>query len=79
MIRTVQLECSDPKRVELLLKVAKEMGIEILADDEVSNTVQEPMLTYEQKQILDERRSTTKEEEFIPWEEAKKQLKFGKK
>jgi|GEM_PF-534960 hypothetical protein len=79
MIRSIQLECGDPKRMELLLKVAKEMGIEILSDDEVVNTVQEPILTYEQKLILDERRSTTNEEEFIPWDEAKKQLKFGNK
>ena len=69
MTRTVRLECDDPERVELLLKVAREMGIEVLTDDGL--VVQEPELTYEQKQVLDERRATAKKEDFIPWDEAK--------
>lgn len=77
MTRTVRLECDDPERVELLLKVAKEMGIEVLTDD--GPVVQEPELTYEQKQVLDERRTTAKKEDFIPWDEAKEKLKYGKK
>ncbi|MCB9187464.1 MAG: hypothetical protein H6601_12060 [Flavobacteriales bacterium] len=78
MTRTVRLACDDPERVELLLKVAREMGIQVL-DDETDSLVQEPELTYEQKQVLDQRRATSKKEDFIPWNEAKKQLKYGKK
>jgi len=33
-------------------------------------------LTSQQKSILDERRATTKKSDFIPWDKAKKQLKF---
>ena len=78
MTRTVRLACDDPERVELLLKVAREMGIQVL-DDETGTSVQEPELTYEQKQVLDERRASSKKEDFIPWDEAKKKLKYGKK
>lgn len=78
MTRTVRFECDDPKRVELLLKVAKEMGIEVLPEDGAYGSVQEPELSYEQKKVLDERRSSSKEEDFIPWDKAKKKLKFGK-
>ncbi len=41
--------------------------------------MQEPELTYEQQQVLDERIASSNETDFIPWEEAKTQLKFGKK
>lgn len=78
MTRTVRLACDDPERVELLLKVAREMGIQVL-DDETGTSVQEPELSYEQKQVLDERRATSKKEDFIPWDEAKEILKYGKK
>lgn len=78
MTRTVRLACDDPERLELLLKVAREMGIQVL-DDETGYPAQEPELTYEQKQVLDQRRATSKKEDFIPWNEAKKQLKYGKK
>ena len=36
-------------------------------------------LTEKQKDILDHRRKTAKPEDFIPWKEAKKQLKFKTK
>ena len=36
-------------------------------------------LSASQKNILDERRKTSKPEDFIPWNEAKKQLKFKSK
>ncbi|MCB9204063.1 MAG: hypothetical protein H6603_03700 [Flavobacteriales bacterium] len=78
MTRTVRLACDDPERVELLLKVAREMGIQVL-DDETGALVQEPELTYEQKQVLDQRRETSKKEDFIPWDKAKNNLKYGKK
>lgn len=38
--------------------------------------VDEIYLTDEMKNLLDERRSTSKTEDFIPWKEAKKQLCF---
>ncbi|MFN3753753.1 hypothetical protein [Flavobacterium sp.] len=33
-------------------------------------------MTQEMKNLLDERRQTTEKENFVPWEEAKKQLQF---
>jgi hypothetical protein len=36
-------------------------------------------LTDEQKNILDERRATAKSDDFIPWDNAKKQLKYKSK
>ena len=33
-------------------------------------------LTPEMKNLLDERRSTSKTNDFIPWNDAKKQLRF---
>ena len=36
-------------------------------------------LSESQKKILDTRRSTSKSKDFIPWLEAKKQLKFKTK
>jgi hypothetical protein len=38
--------------------------------------VNEFSVTEEVKNLLDERRSTSKAEDFIPWSEAKKQLRF---
>jgi len=78
MTRTVRLACDDPERVELLLKVAREMGIQVF-DDETGALVQEPELTYEQKQVLDQRGETSNKEDFIPWDKAKNDLKYGKK
>jgi hypothetical protein len=37
------------------------------------------LLTDEQKNILDERRATSKADDFIAWDKAKKQLKFKSK
>lgn len=79
MVRRVRLTCDDAQRVELLLAVAKEMGIEVSADTKWETMAREPELTYGQKQELDHRRSTSKEEDFIPWDEAKKVLRLGKK
>jgi hypothetical protein len=77
MIQTVRLEC-DLKQLEELLEVARGMGISILPDDS-NTTVEEPELTYDQKKVLDERRSSAKEEDFEEWEEAKKKLNIGNK
>ena len=38
--------------------------------------INEFSLTEEMKNVLDERRSTSKSDDFIPWNEAKKQLRF---
>ena len=38
--------------------------------------VNEFSLTEEMKNLLDERRATSKADDFIPWNEAKKQLRF---
>ncbi|PIF33655.1 hypothetical protein CLU81_4276 [Flavobacterium sp. 9] len=38
--------------------------------------INEFSVTEEMKNLLDERRSTSKVDDFIPWNEAKKQLHF---
>lgn len=38
--------------------------------------INEFSVTEEMKNLLDERRSTSKNDDFIPWNEAKKQLRF---
>jgi hypothetical protein len=80
MSRIVKLSSKDPKQIDLLLQVALEMGISVsVENDDTDNLVQEPTLTYEQKKVLDERRATTRKEDFIPWDKAKEQLKTRKK
>jgi len=38
--------------------------------------INEFSVTEEMKNLLDERRSTSKTDEFLPWNEAKKELRF---
>ena len=38
--------------------------------------INELSVTEEMKNLLDERRATSKVEDFVPWNEAKKQLRF---
>jgi hypothetical protein len=38
--------------------------------------INEFSVTEEMKNLLDERRSTSKVEDFLPWNEAKKQFRF---
>jgi hypothetical protein len=38
--------------------------------------INEFSITQEMKNLLDERRATSKTEDFIPWNDAKKQLRF---
>jgi hypothetical protein len=38
--------------------------------------INEFSVTEEMKNVLDERRATSKADDFIPWNEAKKQLRF---
>lgn len=41
--------------------------------------INEFSVTEEMKNLLDERRSTSKSDDFLPWNEAKKQLRFKSK
>ncbi|MCP2026107.1 hypothetical protein L1276_001247 [Flavobacterium sp. HSC-32F16] len=41
--------------------------------------INEFSVTEEMKNLLDERRSTSKADDFLPWNEAKKQLRFKSK
>ncbi len=41
--------------------------------------INEFSLTEEMKNLLDERRATSSPDDFIPWEDAKKQLRFKSK
>jgi hypothetical protein len=38
--------------------------------------INEFSVTEEMKNLLDERRATSKADDFIPWDDAKKQLRF---
>ncbi|MWB96667.1 hypothetical protein GON26_20075 [Flavobacterium sp. GA093] len=38
--------------------------------------INEFSVTEEMKSLLDDRRATSKSEDFLPWNEAKKQLRF---
>ena len=38
--------------------------------------INEFSVTEEMKRLLDDRRATSKSEDFLPWNEAKKQLRF---
>lgn len=38
--------------------------------------INEFSVSKEMKNLLDDRRSTSKEDDFLPWNEAKKQLRF---
>ncbi len=38
--------------------------------------INEFSITQEMKNLLDERRATSKTEDFVPWNDAKKQLRF---
>ncbi|MCD9575764.1 hypothetical protein [Flavobacterium soyae] len=38
--------------------------------------INEFSVSEEMKNLLDDRRSTSKEDDFLPWNEAKKQLRF---
>lgn len=75
-ITSDELDANNLKAIKTFLKTLK-IKFEI-ANDFVSP--QSISLTNEQKNILDERRANSNPEDFIPWEKAKKQLKFkGKK
>lgn len=65
----------DDSKLELLLNFLKSLNyisVEKIEDTTLS-------LTVEQKNTLDERRANAKPDDFIPWNKAKKQLKFKSK
>ena len=60
----------DDSKMDILLKFLKSLNY--ISVEEVNQ------LTNEQKNTLDERRSTAKPDDFITWSKAKKQLKYKK-
>lgn len=68
---TIRIEILNPKATKLLKNLADLNLISILEEETVVHDWQ--------KKSLDERRKTAKEENYIPWNDAKKQLKFKKK
>ena len=62
----------NPKATKLLQDLADLKLITIEEEKEV-------VVHDWQKKVLNERRKTAKEENYIPWNKAKKQLKFKKK
>ncbi len=69
---TLRIGILNPKATKLLQNLADLKLITIEKDEDIE-------LHLWQKKTLDERRKTAKEENYIPWNEAKKQLKFKKK
>ena len=65
----------DASKMDILLNFLKSLNY-ISVEKVNDSTI---LLTDEQKQILDERRSSAKPEDFIPWSKAKKQLHFKHK
>lgn len=65
----------DDSKMEILLNFLKSLNYISVEKVEAENS----SLTDEQKNILDQRRASTKSEDFIPWDKAKKQLKFKSK
>lgn len=65
----------DDSKMDILLNFLKSLSY--ISVEEVDQTT--ISLTNEQKNILDERRASAKADDFIPWNKAKKQLKFKSK
>lgn len=61
----------DDSKTNVLLNFLKSLNY--ISVEEVDS------FTDEQKNILDQRRTTAKPDDFIPWSKAKKQLKFKSK
>lgn len=58
-------------KLRFFMELIKQLGFEVKSDDLI--------ITEEQKEIVRERLKNAKEEDFIPWEEARKKLKFKTK
>jgi hypothetical protein len=65
----------DDSKMDVLLNFLKSLNyVSVEKVDE-----KDIVLTNDQKNILDERRSTSKLDDFTPWNKAKKQLKYKSK
>jgi hypothetical protein len=71
-MNTLRIGILNPKATKLLQDLADLKLITIEEEKEV-------VVHDWQKKVLNERRKTAKEENYIPWNKAKKQLKFKKK
>lgn len=69
------VKIKDDSKMDVLLNFLKSLSY--ISVEEVEKTT--ISLTDEQKNILDERRTTAKADDFTPWDKAKKQLKFKSK
>jgi hypothetical protein len=72
----------DKKQLEAIkaflnaLKIKFELTSDKIDTKSIAKQKELISLTAQQKSILDARRATTKKSDYIPWEKAKKQLKF---
>ena len=71
-MKQLLLNIKDESKMEILLNFLKSLNYISVEKVDTKNV----SLTYEQKNILDERRATAKPDDFIPWSKAKKQLNF---
>lgn len=69
------LNIKDTAKGNILFKFLKSLNY-VSVEEVEEGTV---TLTDKEKRILDERRATMVEEDFIPWEKAKKRLKHKAK
>ncbi len=69
---TIKIEILNPKAIQLIQSLIDLELIAVSVKDEI-------MLSESQKKMLDERRLSIAEEDYIPWEKAKKQLKIKSK
>ena len=66
---------NDDSKINILLSFLKSLNY--ISVEKVDQTT--GLLTDDQKNILDERRKTSQPEDFIPWDTAKRHLKFKSK
>ncbi len=70
------LNINDDSKISAFLNFLKTLNY-VSSVEKISADI--PVLSQEQKTELDERRKTAKEKNYIPWEDAKRQLKFKRK
>jgi hypothetical protein len=69
-MKEITLKVPD-KKLNFFMELVKQLGFEVTQDDLV--------IPEEHKEIVRKRIKNAKQEDFIPWEEARKQLKFKTK
>lgn len=69
-MKEITLKIPDTK-FRFLMELFNQLGIEVLQNDYT--------ITEEHKEIVRERLKNAKDEDFTPWEEARKKLKFKTK